>query len=231
MDIKIIGLGPAAKVIIYYITNYITKLQLKTHVAYAALELATKKLGEYNPDDDNITVQAKKLLQKCAYPMISHQELPSQQVASYLMDCEDHFTSHQYQNLYWTSFEKHINQEQPSPECYPLDVNIPLFRDTENGPEQNLETELVETTASENNVARDSENISNTDLELDNSDENGDLTNFDAEMDEELTISVNSSGKLIVQSKQIADYQLRDHQLQNISLWYFVSSLEKSPRS
>ena len=56
MDIKFIGSGPAVKAIIYYITNYITKSQLKTHVAYAALELATKKLGEYNPDDDEITI-------------------------------------------------------------------------------------------------------------------------------------------------------------------------------
>src|SRR5271163_1712438 len=51
--------------------------------------------------------------------MISHQELSAQQVCSYLMDFEDHFTSHEYKNLYWTSFEKFINDEQPSPECYP----------------------------------------------------------------------------------------------------------------
>ena len=102
MDIKFIGSGSEAKAIIYYITNYITKSQLKTHVAYAALELAVKKLGEFNPEDDDLTLRAKKLLQKCAYSMISHQEISAQLVASYLMDYEDHFTSHQYQNLYWT---------------------------------------------------------------------------------------------------------------------------------
>ena len=43
-----------------------------------------------------------KLLQKCAYAMISQQEL---QGASYLLEYEDHFTSHSYRNFYWTSFE------------------------------------------------------------------------------------------------------------------------------
>ena len=60
MDIKFIGSGSAAKAILYYITNYITKPQLKMHVAYSALELSVKKLGEYNAGEDELTVQAKK---------------------------------------------------------------------------------------------------------------------------------------------------------------------------
>ena len=92
MDIKFIGSGASAKAILYYITDYITKSQLKAHVAYAALELAVGKLGECNPQGDNLTVHTKRLLQKCAYSMISHQELSAQQVCSYLLD----FTSHKY---------------------------------------------------------------------------------------------------------------------------------------
>ncbi|KAG2152918.1 hypothetical protein DEU56DRAFT_868903 [Suillus clintonianus] len=100
MDIKFIGSGPAAKAILYYITDYITKSQLKTHVALAAMETAINKLEEYDPHDDDCTLRAKKLLQKCAHSMISHQELSAQQVCSYLMDFEDHFTSDEYRGLY-----------------------------------------------------------------------------------------------------------------------------------
>ncbi|TDL13847.1 hypothetical protein BD410DRAFT_757449 [Rickenella mellea] len=117
MDIKFIGSGEAAKAILYYITDYITKSQLKTHVAFAALELAVKRLSEYHPEEDELTTRAKRLLQKCAYAMISHQELSAQQVCSYLMDYEDHFTSHSYKNLYWLSCENFIDKEDPSPEC------------------------------------------------------------------------------------------------------------------
>ncbi|KAI0038797.1 hypothetical protein FA95DRAFT_1479174, partial [Auriscalpium vulgare] len=118
MDIKFIGTGASAKAVLHYITDYITKSQLKTHVAYAALELAVSKLASYNPVTDDIAMRGKKLLQKCAYAMLAKQELSAQQVCSYLMDLEDHFTSHDYHNLYWTSFEAFLNAEDPSPECY-----------------------------------------------------------------------------------------------------------------
>ncbi|KAJ7779029.1 hypothetical protein B0H16DRAFT_1207500, partial [Mycena metata] len=118
MDIKFIGSGPAAKAILYYITDYITKSQLQAHVAYAALEGAVHRLGEFNVEEDDLTARAKRLLQRCAHSLISKQELSAQQVVSYLMDFEDHFTDHQYVNLFWTSFEGFINTEDPSPECY-----------------------------------------------------------------------------------------------------------------
>ncbi|KAG2151975.1 hypothetical protein BD769DRAFT_1343142, partial [Suillus cothurnatus] len=102
MDIKFIGSGASAKAILYYITDYITKSQLKAHVAYAALDLARQKLSEFNPADDELTIRAKELIRKSAHAMISHQELSSQQVAAYLMDFGDHYTSHRYANLFWT---------------------------------------------------------------------------------------------------------------------------------
>ncbi|KIK67021.1 hypothetical protein GYMLUDRAFT_156714 [Collybiopsis luxurians FD-317 M1] len=38
MDITSVGSGASAQAVLYYITKYITKSRLKTHVAYAALE-------------------------------------------------------------------------------------------------------------------------------------------------------------------------------------------------
>ncbi|KAJ7599729.1 hypothetical protein C8J56DRAFT_760471, partial [Mycena floridula] len=118
MDIKTIISGVAAKAVLYYITDYITKSQLKTHVAYAALELAVKKLDEYIPGQDDETHRAKRLLQRCAYSMLSNQELSSQQVATYVLDLEDHFTSHRFTNLFWTSFEAYVDRLEHSAECY-----------------------------------------------------------------------------------------------------------------
>jgi hypothetical protein len=65
MDIKFISSGPAAKAILYYITDYtcITKSQLKTHVALAAMEMAVHKLETFNLNDDYCTLQAKNMLQ------------------------------------------------------------------------------------------------------------------------------------------------------------------------
>ena len=118
MDLKFLASGDDAKAVIFYITDYITKTQLSAHVAYAALEIAIKRLGEFNPSETERMTHAKRLLQKCAFAMLTHQELSAQEVASYLLDLGDHFTSHDYANLFWLSFEKYVNDLMPSPECY-----------------------------------------------------------------------------------------------------------------
>ncbi|KAJ7501302.1 hypothetical protein B0H11DRAFT_1643206, partial [Mycena galericulata] len=180
MDIKFIGSGASAKAISYYITDYITKSQLKTHVAFSMLELAVKKLGEFNPHEDDMTTRAKKLLQKCAYAILSQQELSAQQVASYLLDFEDHFTSHTYRNLYWTSFENFINREDPSPECY-------------------VSKRSVSSTPSE-------ENNPNSDQKIDET----------ADAMDEIRVSFDGTGNLVPMGSQLADYQLRGNELDDI---------------
>ncbi|KAJ7837860.1 hypothetical protein B0H14DRAFT_2293224, partial [Mycena olivaceomarginata] len=91
MDINFIGSSVSAKGIVYYIAHYITKSQLKTHVAFSMLELALDMLILSRQKDASEVCFCHDILAR----------LSSQQVASYLMDFEDHFTSHSYQTLYW----------------------------------------------------------------------------------------------------------------------------------
>jgi len=204
MDIKFVGSGPSAKAVLYYITDYITKSQLKAHVAYTALELAVKKLNEFNPADDDVMIRAKKLLQKCAYSMISHQELSAQQVCSYLMNYEDHFTSHKYQNLYWTSFENFINLEDPSPEC-----------------SVQRRCTVIE---GECNTQEDASE--DDDINLESSPVNDNII-LPPCSDEEVSVRIDNSGELLARANQVADYQLRDDQLHDVCVWDFISQMEK----
>ncbi|THU91933.1 hypothetical protein K435DRAFT_562631, partial [Dendrothele bispora CBS 962.96] len=118
MDIKFIGSGTSAKAILYYITDYITKSQLKAHVAFSALDVAMKRIGAYRPEESSIVDRGKQLLNRCAYAMLSHQELSAQQVASFLMDYGDYYTSHRFKPLQWTHFERFIDDQYHSSECY-----------------------------------------------------------------------------------------------------------------
>ncbi|KAI5997051.1 hypothetical protein EDD15DRAFT_2247628, partial [Pisolithus albus] len=43
MDIKYIGSGPAAKALVYYISDYITKNELKVNVGLQSLQTALRK--------------------------------------------------------------------------------------------------------------------------------------------------------------------------------------------
>ncbi|KAI9059342.1 hypothetical protein FKP32DRAFT_1614245 [Trametes sanguinea] len=124
MDIQFIGTGGEAKAVLYYITDYITKSPLKAHVAYAALETAMKKLSSGDANHDLAqTEKSRRLLQKTAFSILANQELSAQQVASYLLDFEDHFTSHRFANLYWRSFENYIDH------FYPIEQNRAIVSD------------------------------------------------------------------------------------------------------
>jgi len=64
---QFIGSSESVKAMIYYVTDYITKPQLKTHVAYAALQVAVKKCENVEDADDEVSARSKPLLQKCGY--------------------------------------------------------------------------------------------------------------------------------------------------------------------
>jgi hypothetical protein len=201
MDIQFIGSGESAKAMIYYITDYITKSQLKSHVAYAALQLAVKKCEQIDDDDDDFTIKSKRLLQKSAYAMISHQEMSAQQVASYLMEYEDHFTSHKFSNLYWASFERYVNRDDP------------------------IESEKVDvvTGASEDDDGGDRNNES--DDEGENMVDGEDACGMDDQ--EEISISISGSGRVAELADQISDYTLRPTEISGLCLWDFVAKVEK----
>jgi hypothetical protein len=215
MDVKFIGSGASAKAVLYYITDYITKSQLKSHIAFAALELAVKKLGEQNKREDETTIRAKRLLQKCAYAMISHQELSAQQVCSYLLEFGDHYTSHEFRNLYWTAFERFIEEEDPSPECH---SRQPSDADTDTStPEDTFPDEL------QNEIMNDVEDSEQRDTNVEN---NPDSDVADLEEDE-VVILVQPNGELLAKTSQVLDYQQRSSFLSHLCLWDTTAQVDK----
>ncbi|KAJ6570553.1 hypothetical protein DFH09DRAFT_1313152 [Mycena vulgaris] len=216
MGTKFIGSGPAAKAILYYITDYITKSQLKAHVAYAALELAVNKLKEFDPVEDDLESRARKLLQKCAHSLISKQELSAQQVVSYLMDFEDHFTSHDYVNLYWTSLEGLINAEDPSPECYPI-------RETKRTDDSTASAESTDVAAPN---APALAVLDLVDEPADDAANEPDEVPFIEDSDL-ITFKLTQSGTAIPTANQACDYQCRGDLLQNVNVWDFVAQTDK----
>ncbi len=229
MNIKFIGSGASAKAILYYITDYITKSQLKLHVAYAALELSIQKLGEYNPNEDDVSVRAKRLLQHCSYAMISHQELSAQQVVLYLLEYEDHFTSHNFSPLYWTAFESFIEEEQPSPECCPSaqasehrgdpeDESPPFIDDILLGHAEPDQSEVPLAVHPEPRLDMDEEHSNDSD----------DEDNVSTDGEEEIVVSIDhSSGRLVPRSSRVCDYQLRGNFLRDMNLWEYFARVKK----
>jgi len=211
MDIKFVGSGESAKAILYYITDYITKSDLKTHVAFAALELAVKKLGEFDPGDE-ATLKAKRMLQKCAYAMVSHQELSAQQVAAYLVGGGDHYTSHRFRNLYWTPFETSINDEHPSPECYKTRKAATESEDAEQDQPQHDDGELSD--EDENDETAETED-----------------NETDAEDEGDVRVTFSRTGDVLECSSQVINYRFRAKELDHLSVWDFTSTVDQISKS
>ncbi|KAJ7088871.1 hypothetical protein B0H15DRAFT_780469, partial [Mycena belliarum] len=112
MDIKYIGSGEAAKALVYYVTDYITKGTLSTHVGLAALEYAIKMNElKFNPGHAPRFEQAEvnhSLFTKTVMALMSKQEMSHQQVMSYLVGGGDYYTSHQFKIVKWGDFDRHI---------------------------------------------------------------------------------------------------------------------------
>ncbi|OSD06156.1 hypothetical protein PYCCODRAFT_1335341, partial [Trametes coccinea BRFM310] len=113
MDIKHIGSGEAAKALLYYVTDYITKPSLPTHVGLGALSYAIQKtqdkfpgLMEESPLSDTRTAGIRGALTLTVNRMMSRQEISHQQVMSYLIGGGDVYRSHSFHTLHWGSFDR-----------------------------------------------------------------------------------------------------------------------------
>lgn len=162
-------------------------------------------------------MQAKCLLQKCAYSMLSYQELSAQQVSSYLLEHGDHYTSHSYKCLYWMTFERSIDRDLPSPECYPdrgqhnqIDVQDRLDSEMNS---DDCSSELSDTESSEQE----------TDHVTDNSNQIG----IASQMLDEYMIGADIEGNVVACANQVDNYHYRPRELESLTLWDFCAQIDK----
>ncbi|PPQ75657.1 hypothetical protein CVT26_001814 [Gymnopilus dilepis] len=94
-DLKCILSGKAAKAAMFYITDYITKMDLKTYQFLSLMSRAVVSARLYSGDEDTKPASdAKTLLQKCLSQFLKQQELHAQQAVNYIRGNTDSFASH-----------------------------------------------------------------------------------------------------------------------------------------
>jgi len=92
-DIKCILSGKSAKAAMFYITDYITKMDCKTYEMLSLLSQAVSHM----PDTSNSspTNAAKTLLHKCLSQFTQQQQIHAQQAVQYLCGFGDEISSHE----------------------------------------------------------------------------------------------------------------------------------------
>ncbi|CAF5071326.1 unnamed protein product, partial [Rotaria magnacalcarata] len=95
--------GNDAKVLVYYITDYATKSTLAFHDMFALAQQGVKSIEQQRVTNsiDNAIEKSRKLVLRCYNMIASQQELSDVQVASYLMNYDDHYTTHALRNLFY----------------------------------------------------------------------------------------------------------------------------------
>lgn len=110
MDIKYIGSGPAAKALLFYITDYITKSSLSVHAGLDALKYALARTEQSIVDNTDEGVKEKTLFVKSVNAMMGRQELSHQQVMSYIVGGGDHYKSHAFISVNWPRLDDIVQQ-------------------------------------------------------------------------------------------------------------------------
>ena len=91
-DLRCISSGKAAKAGMFYITDYITKMEIRTYQFLSLLSRAVLRAKEMSTSDS--TESAKNLLNKCLSQFIKQQQVHAQQAARYIRGLNDTIKSH-----------------------------------------------------------------------------------------------------------------------------------------
>ena len=208
MDIKYVGSGEAAKALVYYVTDYITKENLATEVGLGALAYAIHQ-NEIKFQGDNetpLSLKGKSLFIKTVNSMMARQELSHQQVLSYFIGGGDHYKTNTFRIVKWAEIDHYVRidlQEKQwsgqEGESMDGEVDEEEIGDIHEDPCTNLPT-------------KDHEGFDCDDLD----DSADDMQSVGAE---EMTLRVEN--ETIVPANHLLDYTMRsqDDDFNKLSLW------------
>ena len=100
-DVTCLWSGTSLKAIIIYITDYITKTGLKTHVMFDAIKNIFDKHSDILAENTSTEEKARHILCKIANLLTTKTELGSPMICHYLLGFPDHYTSHKFVTLNW----------------------------------------------------------------------------------------------------------------------------------
>lgn len=114
LNFQVICSGEAAKAFVYYVTDYITKNTIPTHVGMAAILHALQRTNAKLEDSLSLTdKQQIGAVTTAVNSMMGKLEISHQQVMSYLIGGGDHYTSHRFQVVHWGSICRFVESKLP----------------------------------------------------------------------------------------------------------------------
>jgi hypothetical protein len=90
--------------VILYVTDYITKCSLKTHVMFDIIRTTYQKCSKLIGGTETCKEKARRLMTKLVNNMSAKMEIGAPMAAIYLLQHHDHYTNHKFAPFYWKSY-------------------------------------------------------------------------------------------------------------------------------
>ena len=123
-DITSLRSGTAIKAVFLYVTNYVTKPALKTHVIFDTVRSVFQKNTEWIAGNETCKEKARKLMTKIVNSLAGKMEWGSPMASMYLLGNPDHYTNYTFTPFYWKSFVQEARRAW-EPQSIPSTHNYP----------------------------------------------------------------------------------------------------------
>ncbi|TRM56534.1 hypothetical protein BD626DRAFT_371890, partial [Schizophyllum amplum] len=100
--------GSAVNHIVYYITEYITKMGPQTHVIFDVIKSVFDKSSDLTAGSMEEKAAAQKLMTRLVNKLATKMELGSPMIAAYLLGNGDHYSSHKFKPFFWTPYYESV---------------------------------------------------------------------------------------------------------------------------
>ena len=109
-DITSLRSGTAIKGVLLYVSNYVTKPALKTHVIFETVRSMFQRHAEVIGGSDLRKNKARKLMTKIVNSLSAKLEIGSPMDSMYLLGNPDHYTNFDFVPVYWQSFVREVRK-------------------------------------------------------------------------------------------------------------------------
>ena len=103
-DVTSLSSGTAIKGVIIYVSDYVVKPMLKTHVIFDSIQTVFQKTGEMMGGSLATKEKARHFMTKVANLLSAKAEMGAPMIAMYLLGNPDHYSSHTFVPFYWQSY-------------------------------------------------------------------------------------------------------------------------------
>ena len=109
-DVTSLLSGTSIKAVIAYVTDYITKTPLKSHVMFDIIQRVLDRNTKVINKDGSSSEKARKLMVQITNAFMSHLELGTLFAATYLLGLPDHYINFQFKVCYWQSYVNQVEK-------------------------------------------------------------------------------------------------------------------------